>query len=112
MGGIVWRYDDDRDCWECLKCGLTWFFNEGSPNDNYVNYCPKCGCPIVEFDMKKTIKEWEKEFNVTILDPDGFDRSDPNLKERLFYREEFLAGMARSTVAAHCLKENNNEHKK
>lgn len=38
---------------------------------------------------EKTIKEWEKEYDFRILDPDGFDRSDPNLYSKQFTREEF-----------------------
>lgn len=46
---------------------------------------------------KKTINEWEKIFDVQILDPDGFDRTDPNLYDREFTREEFQHGMMLST---------------
>jgi hypothetical protein len=54
----------------------------------------------------KTISEWEKETcniggrksKVRILDPDGFDRRDPDLYKRLFTREEFEQGMIMSTI--------------
>ena len=46
----------------------------------------------------KTIGEWEKIFNVRIVDPDGFDRSDPKLRERKFTREEFEKGMMHSSI--------------
>lgn len=45
----------------------------------------------------RTIHEWEKELHVKIKDPDGFDRADRYLHEKLFTRDEFLAGMMRST---------------
>lgn len=41
-------------------------------------------------DELKTIEEWEKEFDIKIYDPDGFDRSDPHLYERLFSKQEFI----------------------
>ena len=30
-------------------------------------------------EEKKTIELWSKEFKVNIIDPDGFDRTDPRL---------------------------------
>lgn len=47
---------------------------------------------------KKTINGWEEIFKITILDPDGFDRTDPKLYERLFTRDEFLEGASGSTM--------------
>ena len=47
--------------------------------------------------MKKTIDEWGKEFKVMVIDPDGFDRTDPKLRERKFTREEFINGMIQSS---------------
>ena len=51
-------------------------------------------------NKQKTISEWEKIFNVQILDPDGFDRQDPKLGERKFTRKEFEEGMLKSSVMA------------
>lgn len=43
--------------------------------------------------MEKTIREWEKEYyddyELEILDPDGFDRTDPQLMTRKFSKDEF-----------------------
>ena len=50
MKGIVWHYDEYRGCWQCEKCGLVWVFTDDGPEENGVNYCPKCGLPIVEFN--------------------------------------------------------------
>ena len=47
---------------------------------------------------KKTIPEWEKEYDVEILDPDGFDRSDHNLYEKKFTKEEFEEGLMYCTI--------------
>lgn len=48
-------------------------------------------------EITKTISEWDKIFNVEIMDPDGFDREDPWLHKKLFTRAEFEHGMNRST---------------
>ena len=37
----------------------------------------------------RTIADWSKVFGVEIIDPDGFDRIDPQLYSRLFTSEEF-----------------------
>lgn len=49
--------------------------------------------------VRKTIVEWCKQFKVVIVDPDGFDRKDPDLYKRLFTEEEFMQGMMRSSCA-------------
>ena len=49
-------------------------------------------------EEKKTIPEWEEEYGVDILDPDGFDRSDPNLYEKKFTKEEFEEGLMYCTI--------------
>lgn len=49
-------------------------------------------------ETKKTIKAWEKELGVTILDPDGFDHTDPKLYKKEFTKEEFLQGIYLSTT--------------
>lgn len=46
----------------------------------------------------RTIEEWSKEFNVTILDPDGFDRTDRHLYDRHFTKDEFERGLCLSTI--------------
>ena len=52
---------------------------------------------------RKTISQWEEIFNIRIIDPDGFDRSDPKLRERKFTREEFEKGMMLSSIEARFL---------
>jgi ribosomal protein L37AE/L43A len=39
--------DDDKNIWECNKCGELWALNTGTPKENNMNYCPKCGREIV-----------------------------------------------------------------
>lgn len=48
--------------------------------------------------MYKTINEWEEIFELTILDPDGFDRTNPTLYNEVFTKEEFEDGLMRSTI--------------
>ncbi len=37
-----WKYDDIDDAWSG-SCGNYWCFSEGTPEENEVNFCPKCG---------------------------------------------------------------------
>ena len=47
--------------------------------------------------MEKGIKEWEKIFEIEVMDPDGFDRADMDLYKRVFTKEEFEKGLTLST---------------
>jgi len=47
---------------------------------------------------RKTIKQWQEEFGIIIHDPDGFDRSDPDLMNKKFTKEEFEKGAMLSTI--------------
>lgn len=40
--------DIDETAWRCSKCDLTWILNEGTPSQNEMRYCPKCGAYMVE----------------------------------------------------------------
>ncbi len=42
---------------------------------------------------RRSIAEWEPIFEVKILDPDGFDRSDPDFYSRRYTYEEFAAAL-------------------
>lgn len=63
-------------------------------------------CELIQKEMvicdyqkrRHTIPEWEIITGISIIDPDGFDRKDPKLYERLFTREEFDKGLFRSTI--------------
>lgn len=48
--------------------------------------------------LEKTINEWEEIYELKILDPDGFDRTDPKLYERTFDKEAFEKGLMFSTI--------------
>ena len=39
--------DEESEAWECSVCGKVWCLY-GTPIDNGMNYCPKCGA-----DMRK-----------------------------------------------------------
>ena len=42
--GFWLQYDDeDANAWECSICHNVWQLNEGNPEDNHMNFCPKCG---------------------------------------------------------------------
>ncbi len=49
-------------------------------------------------DERKTLTEWSEEYGFTLLDPDGFDRSDPDLRTRRFTREEWERGWPSCTI--------------
>jgi len=38
------EFDND---WWCSKCNLIWTLNDGTPKDNGMEYCPKCGRKII-----------------------------------------------------------------
>ena len=44
---------------------------------------------------RKTWQEWAEEYKVVIIDPDGFDRTDPNKK---YSRKEFEKGLPYCTT--------------
>jgi|AntRauTorcE11898_2_1112593.scaffolds.fasta_scaffold01810_10 hypothetical protein len=48
--------------------------------------------------MKKTLEEWAVQKGIEILDPDGFDRADPDLYTRKRTEEEFEKGVGYSTI--------------
>lgn len=56
---------------------------------------------VIEEFRPKTIREWEQYYGdkFRVYDPDGFDRTDPNLMTRTFTKAEFLKGLGGSTVS-------------
>ena len=42
--------DEENEAWECSVCGKVWCLY-GTPIDNGMNYCPKCGA-----DMRKKVE--------------------------------------------------------
>ena len=41
-------YDEESNTWTCNKCGEVWMLNEGTPEENNMNFCPRCGVPMRE----------------------------------------------------------------
>ena len=37
----------DGSFFECSKCGERWEFSCGSPADNHLGFCPRCGAEVV-----------------------------------------------------------------
>lgn len=38
----------DAGYWECSSCGKPWLLIEGTPAENEMNYCPRCGAKMEE----------------------------------------------------------------
>ena len=45
----TWKlaFTEDENVYECSKCGKYWMLNYGDPYDNEMNFCPRCGTPMV-----------------------------------------------------------------
>ena len=41
-------YDDDYNAYECSACGEIWCLNDGTPKENNMNFCMKCGAKMDE----------------------------------------------------------------
>lgn len=39
---------DGDIAWVCSACGEPWTLIEGTPEDNYMRYCPMCGAEMTE----------------------------------------------------------------
>ena len=42
-GGWKRAFSEDKNVYECSECGKTWLLNAGTPFDNEMDFCPKCG---------------------------------------------------------------------
>lgn len=41
------REDGWGDChYQCSECGCEWCLNDGTPEENGMNYCPTCGAKM------------------------------------------------------------------
>ena len=50
-------------------------------------------------ERRLTIGEWSKIYDLDIIDPDGFDRTDALLWTRPFTEAEFVRGMLWSSIS-------------
>jgi len=39
-----WKLEDDEEGAWHSACGVAWIFEDGTPTDNMMIYCPFCGC--------------------------------------------------------------------
>lgn len=49
-------------------------------------------------EIVRKISEWEIIKGIRIIDPDGFDRMDPNLYEKYFTEDEFDRAILTCTI--------------
>ncbi len=45
---------DEANTWECPYCHLVWDLDEGTPEENDMNFCPKCGHGMREESNEQT----------------------------------------------------------
>ena len=41
-----WKGFDDYNSYRCTACGEIWALNDGTPEENNMNYCPNCGADM------------------------------------------------------------------
>ena len=41
-----WEDFDYDNSYRCTSCGEIWTLNDGTPAENNMNYCPKCGADM------------------------------------------------------------------
>lgn len=39
-------FDEESNTYECTICGEPWTLIEGTPKENYMNFCPNCGAKM------------------------------------------------------------------
>lgn len=44
-----WIRFDDSDTYSCSECGVIWELDDGTPKDNEMYFCPKCGKRMDDF---------------------------------------------------------------
>jgi len=42
------NFDDDNNVYECSICDEPWQLTAGTPTENNMNFCPKCGSNMRE----------------------------------------------------------------
>lgn len=41
-----WEDFGDNNSYRCTACGEIWILNDGTPEENNMNYCPNCGADM------------------------------------------------------------------
>jgi hypothetical protein len=73
-------------------------YGRGENDDEPCVQCANCPICTAYEPEKKSINEWAAMDGICVLDPDGFDRSDPYVLEREITKAEYVAGIERCTV--------------
>lgn len=73
-------------------------YGRGENDDEPCAQCSNCPQCTAYEPERKPINEWAALDGICVLDPDGFDRSDPYVLEREITKAEYLAGIWRCTV--------------
>lgn len=47
-GEFTLAFTETENVWKCSVCDKYWLLNDGTPFDNEMNFCPRCGA-----DMRK-----------------------------------------------------------
>lgn len=47
METCEWSYSETESIWESA-CGDAWNFEEGTPEDNHMKFCPFCGRQLTQ----------------------------------------------------------------
>ena len=47
-----WIKTDYEGTYECSVCGEMWTLNDGTPEENNMNYCTRCGAKMDEVEAK------------------------------------------------------------
>lgn len=42
------RIEKPDEHFQCSECGMKWFLAQGTPLDNEMYYCPRCGAKLSE----------------------------------------------------------------
>ena len=79
----------EKDVIKCLKATEQY-------KKSVLAFAEGC-CKLFE-PLTKTLDEWATIHNIKIIDPDGFDRADPDLFKRQFSYSEFQKGIVNCTV--------------
>lgn len=45
-----WIKTDYEDTYECSVCGEMWTLNDGTPKENNMDYCMRCGAKMDEVE--------------------------------------------------------------
>lgn len=65
-----WEDFDYDNSYLCTSCGEIWTLNDGTPEENNMNYCPNCGA-----DMRKNEEELKQALAKELgCDPDEIAR--------------------------------------